>query len=80
MPEGIDCVNVDPESGLRARADNMNAYLECFKRGTAPKAFTPVWKYDPDLGTETLVTDEHVEPISDPSVRGNGGYVPRNVQ
>lgn len=80
MPEGIDVVNVDPETGLRARANNANAYLEYFKHGTAPTAFTPVWKYDPELGTETLVTDEYVETISDPSVRGNGGYVPRNVQ
>jgi len=62
MPEGIDCVNIDPGSGLRARADNMSAYLECFKHGTAPSAFTPVWQFDPALGTETLVTDEYVEP------------------
>ena len=85
MPEGIDCMNVDPESGLRARADNLEAYLECFKTGTAPKEFTPVWRYDPELGTETLVTDEHAEPAVRPAgppdaARGRGAWGSQNFQ
>jgi penicillin-binding protein 1A len=64
MPNGIACVHVDPETGLRARADNVQAYLECFKRGTEPRTFTPIWKYDPELGTETLVTDETTDPVN----------------
>ncbi len=85
MPEGIDCMNVDPESGLRARADNLEASLECFKSGTAPKEFTPVWRYDPELGTETLVTDEHVAPAvvpaGDPAgARPRGAWGPQNFQ
>ena len=58
MPSGIKCVMVDPDTGMRARADNMSAYLECFKEGTEPTEFTPIWRYDPRLGTEVLVTDE----------------------
>jgi penicillin-binding protein 1A len=64
MPEGILCVHVDPQTGLRARHDNVDAYLECFRRGTEPRTFTPIWKYDPELGTETLVTDETADPVS----------------
>jgi len=55
MPEGIACVNIDPASGLRARENNLNAYLECFKRGTEPREFAPVWRVDPDSGSETMV-------------------------
>ncbi len=58
MPDGIDCTHIDPESGLRARADNLKGYLECFRSGTAPREYTPIWRYDPVLGTETLVTGE----------------------
>jgi len=61
MPPGISCVNVDPKSGLRARDGAVDAYLECFKRGSEPRTFSPVWRYDPDLGTETLVTDENID-------------------
>jgi len=69
MPNGIDCMHIDPDSGLRARADNLQAYLECFKQGTAPRAFTPQWRYDPELGTETLVTDEYTDPRPAPRRR-----------
>jgi penicillin-binding protein 1A len=62
MPNGITCVHIDPESGLRARIDDVDAPLECFRRGSEPRTFAPIWRYDPALGTETLVTDETVDP------------------
>ena len=58
MPDGIACTHIDPESGLRARAGNVSAYMECFKRGTVPEQFTPIWRYDPVLGAEVLVTGD----------------------
>jgi penicillin-binding protein 1A len=65
MPDGIECTHIDPETGLRARADNLKGYLECFRSGTAPREYTPVWRYDPALGTETLVTGEADLPAGD---------------
>ena len=67
MPSGIECTHIDAETGLRARADNLQAYLECFRHGTAPRTFTPVWRYDPDLGTETLITNGVAEPPGAPN-------------
>jgi penicillin-binding protein 1A len=62
MPNGISCVHIDPATGLRARIDDVDAPLECFKRGSEPRTFTPIWRYDPALGTETLITDENIDP------------------
>ena len=74
MPNGITCVHIDPESGLRARIDDVDAPLECFRRGSEPRTFAPIWRYDPALGTETLVTDETVDPhrvtTTPPETRG----------
>jgi penicillin-binding protein 1A len=61
MPDGIRCVMIDPASGLRARAENMRAYLECFREGTEPQEFTPIWRYEaeqvvPAVGDATTAT------------------------
>jgi penicillin-binding protein 1A len=73
MPDGIRCVNVDPESGLRARASTMRAYLECFKDGSEPREFTPEWRYEPPPGAEVLVHDDGTSlPAAQPLPAGAG--------
>jgi penicillin-binding protein 1A len=56
VPEGVRCVNIDPASGLRARPDNMRAYLECFKLGTEPREFTPLWPTEPQPGAPEMAS------------------------
>jgi penicillin-binding protein 1A len=63
MPEDIGCVNIDPETGLRARDTELDSVLECFKVGTEPVEFSPEWKVDPDEGSESLTIEEIVTPI-----------------
>ncbi|HXC52990.1 MAG TPA: PBP1A family penicillin-binding protein [Candidatus Limnocylindrales bacterium] len=36
MPEDINCVNIDPDSGKRAAEWTAAPFLECFKEGTEP--------------------------------------------
>ncbi|HEY2772494.1 MAG TPA: PBP1A family penicillin-binding protein [Candidatus Binatia bacterium] len=36
IPEDIDCVNIDPNSGKRAGEWTSKPFLECFKQGTEP--------------------------------------------
>jgi penicillin-binding protein 1A len=80
MPDGIRCVNIDPETGLRARADNMKAYLECFKDGSEPQQFTPLWRYDPDQGTEVLAPDGvNAPPQPSPVVPDGAGMPPADA-
>jgi membrane carboxypeptidase/penicillin-binding protein len=62
VPDGISCVNIDPESGLRARDTEIDSVLECFKEGTEPVEFAPEWKVDPTQGPNTLILGEEPEP------------------
>jgi penicillin-binding protein 1A len=64
MPEGIRCVLIDRATGLRAREDDWDAPLECFKEGTEPQAFAPVWQPEPAVGSEALIP-EGMPPPSD---------------
>jgi membrane peptidoglycan carboxypeptidase len=64
MPEGIRCVLIDRATGLRAREDDWDAPLECFKEGTEPQAFAPTWQPEPAVGSEALIP-EGVPPPSD---------------
>ena len=57
MPEGIRCVLIDRATGLRAREDDWDAPLECFKDGTEPQAFAPIWQPEPASGTEAVVPE-----------------------
>ena len=67
VPEGVLCVNIDPASGLRARPDNMRAFLECFKAGTEPHEFTPVWQPDQAVNGElTTGNDPSANPAAAP--------------
>ncbi len=63
VPEGIGCVHIDAESGLRARDTDLDGVLECFKTGTEPVEFAPEWKVDPHEGSESLTIEEIVTPI-----------------
>jgi penicillin-binding protein 1A len=56
IPEGITCVLIDKATGLRARADDLDAPLECFLEGTEPRSFAPMFELDPGFDTETFVT------------------------
>jgi hypothetical protein len=57
MPEGIRCVLIDRATGLRAREDDWDAPLECFKEGSEPQAFAPTWHPEPALGSEALIPE-----------------------
>lgn len=39
VPEGVVFVRIDPKTGLLAKEDAPNAFLECFKDGTAPTGY-----------------------------------------
>jgi penicillin-binding protein 1A len=47
MPAGIRCVLIDKATGLRARASDIDAPLECFKEGTEPQIIAPTWQPAP---------------------------------
>ncbi len=68
VPEDISCVNIDPESGLRARATDLDGFIECFKDGSEPVEFAPEWHVDEQLGTETLTIDEIAAPLSEDAI------------
>jgi len=71
VPEGVRCVNIDPGSGLRARPDAVRTFLECFKEGTEPREFTPVWQPEQAAnGQMATGTDPPVAPASQ-AVGGN---------
>ncbi|RMD85791.1 MAG: PBP1A family penicillin-binding protein [Candidatus Dadabacteria bacterium] len=78
IPEGITCVNIDPKTGLRARENNLQAYLECFKSGTEPQEFEPLWQADPSSGSETLVLDP--TPASAPTPPLRQPVLPQSFQ
>ncbi len=43
IPDGIRCVNIDPRTGLRASQYTKAPQLECFKAGTEPVDYQPMW-------------------------------------
>jgi hypothetical protein len=57
MPEGIRCVMIDGATGLRAREDDWDAPLECFKEGSEPQAFAPMWQPEPPVPTEAEIPE-----------------------
>lgn len=72
MPEGIRCVLIDTKSGLRARPDDWNAPLECFKEGSEPQAVAPMWQPEPPA----LPPPHFLTPASAP---GEGGVPAASV-
>jgi penicillin-binding protein 1A len=67
MPEGIRCVLIDRATGLRAREDDWDAPLECFKEGTEPQAFAPTWHPEPAVGSEALIPEGGPAPTDPPT-------------
>jgi len=37
VPSGLKCVNIDPNTGMRAQVEGEGASLECFRAGTEPQ-------------------------------------------
>jgi hypothetical protein len=62
MPEGIRCVLIDTKSGLRARPDDWDAPLECFKEGTEPQAIAPM--FQPEM--RDVIAPNFLSPASAP--------------
>jgi penicillin-binding protein 1A len=44
VPDDVVFTNIDPETGLLAREDAADAYLDCFRKGTEPTMFAETKK------------------------------------
>ncbi len=79
IPEGINCVNIDPYSGRRAGEWTPKPFLECFKAGTEPAVAEPVVAdpndgYAPNYGAAEDLSG--VDPEAPPDAPPGGMPVP----